>query len=174
MVRIEDVDLEVEDEYYNIVKEMLFNKTVLKMRDIPHQGSCNCYDHCIRASYYCYKVCKKLGLDYVSCARAAMVHDLYLYNWREGRGDRKGLHAFTHPKLAYENAAKLFDLNEKEKDIIIKHMWPLTIIPPKYAEGFVLTMVDKYCATLENFQSLSEKKAWRYAYLLLCLLFIKR
>ncbi len=49
-----------------------------------------------------------------------MLHDLFLYDWRKKQDDRKGLHAFTHPKTAYKNASKLFALNEKEKDIILK------------------------------------------------------
>ena len=41
-------------------------------------------------------------LDYVSVARAGMLHDLFLYDWRKRENGRKGLHAFTHPKSAYE------------------------------------------------------------------------
>ncbi|MEE1504614.1 MAG: hypothetical protein UGF89_10270, partial [Acutalibacteraceae bacterium] len=48
-------------------------------------------------------------------------------------------------------------LNKKEEDIIKKHMWPLTVIPPKYLESFVVTSMDKYCATIEMIYSSSEK-----------------
>ena len=37
------------------------------------------FDHCYMVSYYCYKVCKKLKLDYKSAARAGMLHDFFLY-----------------------------------------------------------------------------------------------
>ena len=40
-------------------------------------------------------------------------------------------------------------LNEIEKDMILHHMWPVTIIPPKTKEGFLLTLIDKYCAMIE-------------------------
>ena len=106
-----------------------------------------------------------------------MLHDLFLYDWRKKQPDRKGLHAFTHGKTACENACKLFDLNDKEKDIIIKHMWPVTLSLPKSREAFILTFVDKYCAISESFEvynsRLFNKKAFRYTYLALCLLFIK-
>ena len=95
-----------------------------------------------------------------------MLHDLFLYNWRE-KGDRTGLHAFTHPKTACVNACKLFELNEKEKDIIVKHMWPLTVIPPKYKEGFILTLVDKYCTLEETAKYYSKKKVFKYASVIL-------
>jgi hypothetical protein len=36
-------------------------------------------------------------------------------------------------------------------------MWPLTVVPPKYLESFVVTTMDKYCATIEMIYSSSEK-----------------
>ena len=106
-----------------------------------------------------------------------MLHDLFLYDWRKREPNRKGLHAFTHGKTACENACKLFDLNEKEKDMIIKHMWPVTVAFPKSLEGFILTFVDKYCAMSESFDIIKSrlfmKKAFRYAYLFLSLIIIK-
>ncbi len=45
-----------------------------------------------------------------------------------------------------------------EKDIIKKHMWPMTAVPPKYKESFIVTCVDKYCATIEFFKYLRSGK----------------
>ena len=89
----------------------------------------------------------------------------------------KGFHAFTHGKTACKNACELFDLNEKEKDMIIKHMWPVTVAFPNSFEGFILTLIDKYCAFSECFHVIANKllmkKAFRHAYLLLSLLIIR-
>ena len=64
--------------------------------------------------------------------------------------------------------------NQKEKDIIVKHMWPVTIKFPKYPESFIVTFVDKYSAIQESFvfynSYLTKKKLYRYAYVFLCLL----
>lgn len=35
------------------------------------------------------------------------------------------------------------------EDIIIKHMWGLTIAPPRYKEAYIVTLVDKYWAIKE-------------------------
>ena len=113
------------DEFIQMIDDLLNNDTVKQMKNFRQHYETSCFDHCLIASYYCYLYGKKFNLDYVSCARAAMLHDLFLYDWRKKQDDRKGLHAFTHPKTAYENASKLFDLNEKEKDIILKHMLSL-------------------------------------------------
>lgn len=78
-----------------------------------------------------------------------MLHDLFLYDWRKKENGRKGMHALTHGKLACQNATKLFELTQKEQDIIIRHMFPVTPIPPNSKEGFLLTIIDKYSAIIE-------------------------
>lgn len=166
-----------DEEFIKIIKDIIENDTVKQMNNYRQHFDTSCFDHCLIVSYYSYVLCKKLNLDYISCARASMLHDLFLYDWRKKYEiNRKGLHAFTHPKTALENSEKLFDLNEKEKDIILKHMWPVTIVLPKYRESYVLTLVDKFSALYETstgFHSfLMKKKLFRYAYVFLCLLFI--
>ena len=89
-----------------------------------------------------------MHLDYKSAARAALLHDLFFYDC-EDKISRPKNHIKNHPKIALENANKLFNLNKKEQDIILKHMWPLTFSPPKYLESFIVTIVDKYCAFKE-------------------------
>lgn len=165
-----------DEEFQSIIKELINNDTVQQMKNFRQHYNTTCFEHCYTAAYYCYSICKKYNLDYKSATRATMLHDLFLYDWRK-KTDRHGLHAFTHGKLACENACKLFDLNEKEKDIIIKHMWPVTISFPSSIEGFVLTLVDKYCAMSETFEVFKElllnKKVSRYAYLFLSLIIIR-
>lgn len=164
-------------EFQEIIKELIQHETVQKMKNYRQHYETTCFDHCYMAAYYCYLICKKYRLDYRSATRAAMLHDLFLYDWRVRQPNRKGFHAFTHGKKACENACEIFDLNEKEKDIIIKHMWPVTIEFPKSMEGFVLTLVDKYCAMSESFDvfqsRLFTKQPLRYAYVFLSLLIIK-
>ena len=109
-------------EFQSIIRELIENDTVQEMKKYRQHYETSCFEHCYTAAYYCYLICKKYDLDYRSATRAAMLHDLFLYDWRKKQPNKKGLHAFTHGKTACENACKLFNLNEKEKDIIIKHM----------------------------------------------------
>lgn len=155
-------------EFQNIIKELIKNETVQQMKNFRQHYETTCFDHCYTVSYYCYLICKKYKLDYVSATRAGMLHDLFLYDWRKRQDNRKGLHAFTHGRTACENACKIFNLNEKEQDMIINHMWPVTVNFPKSIEGFILTFVDKYCAMSESFEVLKTKfflkKPLRYLY----------
>ena len=162
--------------FNTIISDIIHNPTVQEMKNYRQHYNCSCYDHCYSVSYYSFLICKKLKLDYKSIARAAMLHDLFLYDWRTKQDGRKGFHAFRHPYIAYEKASALFFLNKKEKDIIIKHMWPVTLIPPKYIESYIITLVDKYCALEEAYDyytsKIISKKILRYASILLLMLFI--
>ena len=166
-----------DEEFELIIRDIAQNETVQNMKNFRQHYDTSCYDHCMQVSFISYKICKKLKLDYKSTARAAMVHDLFLYDWRHKVDGRKGLHAFTHPRTALENAQKLFELSEKEQDIILKHMWPLTIKPPKYLESYVVTLVDKYSALRERhshyMKTILSKKSLRLAYLFFGLCIIK-
>lgn len=158
-------------EFNEIIKDIKINETVLKMNNYRQHYNTSCYEHCLFVSYYTYFICKKLHLDFKSAARASMLHDLFLYDWRF-KNNRKGFHAFTHPKTSLENSCNLFELNDIEKDIILNHMWPVTFYRfPKHKETYIITLTDKYSAILETFNGFKEtqiyKKIFRYAYILL-------
>ena len=160
-------------EFETIIKPILSNEEFLKTKEKRHHGITR-FDHLMRVSYYSFLITKILHLNYKETTRAALLHDFFL---DETNKDTKIGKLRNHPYYALENSLKLFDLNNKEKDIILKHMWPVTIIPPKYLEGFVITFVDKHCAMSETFNSFaqicSKKTVFRYAYVFLCLLFIR-
>ena len=166
-------------EFLRIIHTIIKNDTVKQMKNYRHHCDTSCFKHCLHVAYYTYVICKKLKLDYISGARAAMLHDLFLYDWRKEYRDVEldGLHAFVHPQIALRNSMKLFDLNEKEQDIILKHMWPVTIQFPKYRESYVVTFMDKYSAVRESylyFQSNMKKKTfYRYAYVFLSLILFR-
>ena len=140
----------LDNEYMNIISDIIKNALVQKMKQYRQHFNVNCFDHCLFVSYNTYLICKKWHLDYISAARAGMLHDLFLYDWRKRENGRKGHHAFTHGKTALENAMKIVSLNDREKDIIKNHMWPVTLKVPKYKETFVITCVDKYFAFVER------------------------
>lgn len=162
--------MDTDIEFKNIIHDLILNDTVQKMKNFTqHFGTCR-FEHCYSVSFYCYLICKKLHLDYKSAARAGMLHDLFLYDWKD-KNSHKRFHAFHHGKTACKTACKLFDLSPKEQDMIIKHMWPVTFAFPHSLEGFILTFVDKYCATKEFWKGFKlftySKSSFRYTYLFL-------
>lgn len=179
MLLLEEENKEsLKEEFNLIIQDLVSNETVQKMKNYKQHYNTSCFEHCKNVAYYGYLICKKYHLDYISAARAGMLHDLFLYNWRVRENGRKGFHAFTHPKSAFKNASKLFDLNDRETDIILKHMWPVTIKFPRYIESYIITFVDKYCAIQESINAYKSKRklqiAYRYAYVFLSMLVILR
>ena len=136
------------EEFKNIVKDIISNETVKTLQSYKHHYSSNRYEHSLYVAYSAYKICKFLGLDHISVARAGLLHDLFLYDC-ENPETRPKNHIKNHPKVSLENAERLFILNDIEKDIILKHMWPITFSPPRFLESFITTFVDKYCAIKE-------------------------
>ena len=141
-------------EFYSIVNDVISNDTVQQMKNFRQHYDTSTFEHCFNVAFISYKICKKLNLDYISMARAGMLHDLYLYDWRDSKAQQHldRYHAFIHPEIALKNAEKEFELNDKEKDIILKHMWPLTLKLPKYPESYIITLVDKYSTLMESFK----------------------
>ncbi len=141
----------LEREFYEIIDDIYEHDEFLKLKEHFHHNS-SIYEHVMDVSYFSYKVSKFLKLDYKSTTRGALLHDFFLYNWRNHDVPdlpEDKFHGIEHPKIALTNATKHFSLNDIEKDIIIKHMWPLTLVPPKYKESFIVSFADKYLASKE-------------------------
>lgn len=138
--------------YYSCISDIIEAPELVMLKDITHHISTTRYQHCINVSYYGYIICRRLKLDARSAARAGLLHDLFYYDRREYNDSReKGQpnHSRHHSDVALTNAQKLTKINSKEHDMIVKHMWPMTLSFPKYRETYIITFVDKYCAVLE-------------------------
>ena len=85
---IEDL-LKNDNEFNNIIYPIIKNETVQEMKNYKQHYETSCFEHCLTTSYYCYKICKKFNLDYKSASKAAMLHDLFLYDWRKRQEGRK-------------------------------------------------------------------------------------
>ena len=70
-------------------------------------------------------------------------------------------HGFKHPLIARYNADAVFQLNNKERNIIQTHMWPLTITQlPRCREACLVCLADKMSSSWET---LMERRAKREA-----------
>ena len=145
-----EIKQETNREYYETVRDILEHPVVRKMSEFKHHYGTSCYRHCLNVSYMNFIICRKLHLDARAAARAGMLHDLFLYDWhKHSKETGNRFHGLTHPRYAMNMAGKHFELSKKEKDIILRHMWPITITPPSSPEGFVITLTDKISGIFE-------------------------
>ena len=150
-----------DEEYLNIVLPIVYNKEFAVMKKIQHHNKTR-FKHVEKVSYYSYKIAKKLKLDYASVARGGMLHDFYLGNVSDCQTvkDKVLLYTTRHPKEAVMAASKIVDLSDKEKDIIKSHMFPIDYRIPKYAESWIVNIVDTTLSCGELFNKFSQKMSY--------------
>lgn len=137
------------DEFYDCIGDLIQHPHIQTMDKIKqHAKNVSCLDHCIFVSYLSFSLCKRLKLNATAAARAGLLHDLYLCNWAQTNiGPWKRL--LIHPQIALRNA-ETHGLSDLERDIIAKHMWPLTLRKiPKHRESVIVNLADKLCACAE-------------------------
>ncbi len=134
-------------EFMDCIEDLLELDEVKRLDEYFQHCNTSRLQHCLNVAYYSYLMARAFNFDYRSAARAGMLHDLFWYDWRVEKTPQ--LHAFYHPKNALENAEKIAELNNIERDAIVKHMWPLTLSFPRYKESYIVTLSDKYCACIE-------------------------
>ena len=136
---------------YRYLNEVRKNSRLDETEKFIQHGDTTCLLHTAAVAYYSIKLAECLGLkvNRKELIRGALLHDYFLYDWHDGKKGRR-IHGFTHPSRALRNAMEDFELTEREKDIIKKHMFPLTPIPPKFRESILVCIVDKYCSLYET------------------------
>jgi uncharacterized protein len=139
-------------EFVAIVQDILLHEEFVRLKDYRHHTN-HIYDHVNRVAYISYCIAKVLSLDYAASARGGMLHDFFLYDWRERKAtdNSKALHGREHPRIALENARRYFPVSEREADSILKHMFPKTSSPPRYLESAVVSLSDKIATVIEYF-----------------------
>lgn len=135
-------------DYYEIIKDILESEEFQKRKTYAHHGSISVYEHSLKVSMLAYKLSKLFKVvDSKSIAIGALLHDFYSTPWQSKPNEKNFFkkHGFTHANEAYLNTAKYFPevVNDKVKDIIIKHMFPLNVSLPKYKESWIVTLSDK-------------------------------
>ena len=119
---------EVSQEYHALVKNILCNREFLKLSLYTHHQWTTRLMHSINVSYLSWFIARKLGCDEKAAARAGLLHDFCLYDFKAETptGEHQ---AFYHPKAAADNSAAHFDVTDRELDAILSHMFPLGPLP---------------------------------------------
>jgi len=154
--KIQELLKKVDDNYLFIVEEILYHEEFLRRKTYLHHEDRSVYTHSLMVSIKAYKVAKFLKLDKNKAAIGGLLHDFYYDDWQKNKIKKPFFrqHGFIHPKEALENSKSFFPtlIDKKTGNIIIRHMFPLTLIPPFYIESWIVTIIDKY-VSLEIFKS---------------------
>lgn len=141
-----------------VFKEIVNDDRFLKEKEFMQHGTTSVYEHSINVATTCLKIARKLNanVDEESLVKGALLHDYFLYDWHISDKSHR-LHGFTHPRASWKNAKRDFGLNKKEENMILSHMFPLGPKIPMCKESWILTLADKYCATVETVENILYK-----------------
>lgn len=109
--------------------------------------------HSLAVAYFAWRAARFLRLPVAerSLIRGALLHDYFLYDWHDPASHDR-LHGPHHPRIAWENAIRDLPvpLDAVEKDVILKHMFPVTLALPACRESIIVCLTDKLCAVYES------------------------
>lgn len=135
-------------------REVLEHEHMAIERACYQHGAVTTFAHSIRVACLAVWMADRLRLwrrvDLRSLIRAALLHDYFLYDWHDWDDGAHRWHGFTHGGAALRNAMRDFELNPVERNAIANHMFPMTPVPPRHIEGWLVTMADKISATRET------------------------
>lgn len=117
--------------YYG--KDILDSKSIQIQKQCLQHGKRTVFEHSLAVALMCLTINEflHLKLNERRLIRGALLHDYFLYDWHVKDKSHR-LHGFRHPYFALENARKEYELDPVLEDMIVKHMFPLIPIPPKY------------------------------------------
>lgn len=151
-------DLSVQEKVYYYAGDIIASDRLKQEDQYRQHGSVSCYEHSVAVTFMSVRLVKnlRLNVDMESMIKGALLHDYFLYDWRDENIGRR-YHGFEHARCALDNARRDFTLSDVACDVIEKHMFPLNIRPPKYRESVVVSVADKICATKEFSRFVSRK-----------------
>ena len=135
-------------------KKWLNDVRVRQMLAFKQHRFVSTYRHCVNVTNLSVYLATQLHMSDAKIRNiiiGALLHDYFLYDYHvTTKHTEYGIHAWSHPRVALENAMSEFDLNKIQKNIIRSHMWPVTFLHiPTSKEAWIVMLSDKICATLE-------------------------
>lgn len=134
-------------------QDILQSYNFRQTREHIQHGNMTVNNHCINVAKCSLEISRRL---HIKCnrrdlIRGALLHDYFLYDWHDKEHIQPHkLHGFYHPGRALKNASEEYHLTHLEREIIRKHMWPLTVVPPTCREAWIVTTADKWCSLMET------------------------
>lgn len=138
---------EIDQEFLEYVGAILEDSEFIKLGKYRQHQFTTRLMHSINVSYISWIIAKKLGCDAKVAARAGMLHDFCVYDFRDEVPTGE-MQAFYHPKVAAKASKERFDVTEKEEHAIRAHMFPLGPLP-RSKEAWIISCSDKMCACME-------------------------
>lgn len=152
-----------EQKYYKLEQKMrpyaasIFDSGRFQEMDSTIQhGNTTTKEHVMNVANISLKIGDVLRIRYSKreLVRGALLHDYYLYDWHdkstEDNNKPKIGHGHLHPTIALQNAEEDYELSDREREIIERHMWPINVMRvPRSKEAWLVVAADKVATVAE-------------------------
>ena len=147
------------DYFQKLVYDICKRTRLMDTRDYSHHFGTSVLRHSVNVAYVSYALGLRLHLNFnkKELITGALLHDYYLYDCHDSSCPDKKRHLFRHPEKALRNVREEMVISDRVADIIKKHMFPITLSPPRYKESFLVCIADKICAGYESVTNISGK-----------------
>lgn len=148
---------------YEYGKQILNNEKYIITMSKPHHGEITVLDHSLHVAFTALELSEKCyNIDEESLVKICLLHDYFEHNENISKTERikKGL---FHPFESSQKSMDDFNVNEKERNAIIAHMFPITVEIPNSKEAWILTLADKIVAYEELKYPLHSQFTKRFA-----------
>jgi|GEM_PF-536544 len=145
-------------EFVSMIEDLWDHPSMLALDEYGQHLNTSRRQHSLNVAYVSYRMASRLNLNVQDTVRGALLHDLYLYDWRTEQ-PVEGRHVNVHPAQALSNACAMTEVSDTMADCIVNHMWPLGDAKPQSKEAWVVQAADKLCAVLEIGAQLSHRAA---------------
>ncbi len=150
-----------QSELDELIREITSTEDYARTKHMRHHIRSNVYDHSLKVAELLLRHHKRFRTktELRELIRGALLHDYYLYDRKKNRSAHR-FHGWIHPRHALKNALRAYpDLSRTERDMIRRHMFPLTILPPKTSGGWLICFYDKIAAMDDLFAKKRKTKS---------------
>ena len=141
--------------------DIVSSERFAKAYDVPHHSkSGNIALHSLETAGYALMLTRWLEqhgarVNVRDAVRASLLHDIGMTedDVFESPSYKK---ASSHPREGARIARDEYEANEVQVEAVARHMFPVTLAPPKSVVGWVVTAADKCCSIHELGRSTEE------------------
>ncbi|MDO4404010.1 MAG: HD domain-containing protein [Atopobiaceae bacterium] len=149
-----DARVDLVKEVAQVGEDIIHSDRFDKAKRVPHHSkSGNIACHSLETATYALGITRWLSshgvhIDENDVVRASLLHDIGMTEDDVFLSPSRKK-AYSHPKEGSRIAAEEFGANSVQLDAIKRHMWPIGIVTPRHATGWVVVAADKLCSMKE-------------------------
>ena len=120
---------------------------------IPHHLAGNVAEHSLNVAMESCRIAEWLNrrglqVDVKDAVCGSLLHDIGMTE-KDVSDSPSWKKAYSHPARGAQLAREEYRANPVQEDAVRRHMWPICVVPPRHAAGWIVLAADKICSVKE-------------------------